>query len=181
MCSRTTKHDLGILGTLSFDSTLTIEFPHEDWAVSFLKLFKKSAHKDTCNPLLRKSSSQGTYVRLDLPESVDRVHFRVAPGAETHELSFTFDAAVSAQAWLEGLRGSRFWYSALGSKGDRLTFPLAWSHMEFASAVAKDARHDDQWKSLSSDPASMSVEQEDAKKSECSAQARGLRKIRKIE
>lgn len=85
----------------------------------------------------------GTHVRLDLPESVDRVPFRKAPGAETYELTFTLDEAASAQAWIEGLRGSGFWEVDPHGKGDRLTFLLVWSHKDFASAVAKDGEDGD--------------------------------------
>lgn len=141
MCSPTTKHDLGI--TLTLDCTLTIEFPHEDWAVIFLDLLENSAHKNTCKPRLRKSSSHGTCVRLDLPESLDRVHLRKAPGAETHELTFTFAGTTSAQTWIEGLGGSGLWEVDPDGEGDRLTFPLIWSHKDYRLACRKRWRDED--------------------------------------
>lgn len=127
-CRPYTKHRLEV--TLSLSGTLTIEFPHEEWATAFSALLKGSAYHQDCMPRIR--GHWNNHVRLDLlPEvtHIDRVQFI----GQADYIIFKFGNERSAQVWC---KGSGLWSSPEDRiDNSQLTLPLCWSHHDFDSCM----------------------------------------------
>lgn len=126
MCKAFHSHVLCI--TVSFDSHLTIKFPHPEWAEYFYKCYTENAFHKAQRTELCIRGSDLCHVRMKLPGSVDRVQMR----EPSEGLVLVFNDSSFAKRWLDN---SKLFEEKAGER-KKLTLKTTWSHWYFDQTMS---------------------------------------------